>query len=155
MRLLLLLVLIVGSFANEFEGRDPNERWYHHTWRNTVHPRYNPNSWTPPIWDTSCSFTREDVHEALKKYVDVHPKDNVITKQEVHEALDRYLPWYLKPVVWVGNPDSILESCGTGGVNAVITSKSFKEHSGTCLPFKKNWCTVQWFFDNIEAGHLG
>ena len=149
-----VVLFVVSVCANEYIGRDVNERWYHNTWRKWVAPRYNPNSWTPPIWDTTCTFNRDMVHYALAKYVDVAPKDNVITQQEIETALDRYLPWYLKPVVWVGSTDSILDACGTGTTPNVITPKSFKEHPATCLPFKKNWCTVQWFYDNIENGHL-
>jgi hypothetical protein len=115
---------------------------------------YNSNSWTPPIFDTSCSFTRDDVFNALKKYVDVNPKDNQITKMEINGSLDKYLPWYIPKWPLVGSVDSILTNCDYDK-NGVITARDFMLSAESCLPFKKNWCTVQWFYDNIENKNLG
>lgn len=114
---------------------------------------YYENSWTPVIWDISCPFSRDDVLNAMKEVVDVAPKDDQITKYEIDLALRNHLPWYLKPAVWVGSVDDIIESCDYDK-NGVITPRDFMMSKNTCLPLKKNWCTVEWFYDKIKAGKL-
>lgn len=115
---------------------------------------YSPDSWTPPIWDESCSFTRDDVYRGLKLYVDVDPRDEQITKHEIELALDKYIPWYVPKFALVGRIDDIIQNCDYDK-NGVITARDFLLSKDTCLPFKRNWCTVQWFYDNIQNGNLG
>ena len=116
---------------------------------------YRP-SWVPPITDTECTFTRTDVYNAMKKYVDVHPKDNKITEFEISEVLKKYLPLYLKPLIWGANIHQIFASCTLdNGKKGYITPKDFRDTWKTCFPNKANWCTVQWFNDRIASGDLG
>ena len=107
------------------------------------------NSWFPPIWDESCTFTRDDSYNCLKKYVDVNPKDGQITQQEVDEALTRYLPAYLKPMFWFVNTKHVIDNCDYDK-NGVITSRDFMLSAETCLPEKRSQCTVQWFCTEAE-----
>lgn len=106
------------------------------------------NSWFPPIWDESCTYTRDDSYECLKKYVDVNPKDDQITQQEVDDALSKYLPAYLKPMFWFLSTKHVVDMCDYDK-NGVITPRDFMLSKETCLPEKRSQCTVQWFC--IEA----
>ena len=101
-------------------------------------------SYFPPIWDESCSYTRMDVLNCLTTNVDVNPKNGEISKSEISEAFDRYLPWYLKPLKLVTDADEVIKSCDNN-TDGVITAQDFITYNETCLPFKRNWCTVQWF----------
>lgn len=100
----------------------------------------------PPIWDESCTYTRDDVYTCLKNNVDVNPKDDKITEQEIDEAFRRYVPWYVKPFLFVSRTSgaTIIEYCDYDK-NGVITKRDFYMANKTCLPDKRNWCTVQWF----------
>lgn len=107
-------------------------------------------SWVPPIYDTDCTFTRNDVLIAMKQYVDVNPKDNRISPQEVQEALDKYLPTIWKPLIWGSSVEQVFDSCDADK-NGFITSKDFRDSAKRCFPNKEGWCTVQWFRDRIVA----
>lgn len=115
---------------------------------------YNPNSWLPPIWDKTCSFTREDARKAIELYVDVNPKDNQITAKEIDEALEKYKTWYLRPVLLVYNSKDVMRDCDYDQ-NGAITPRDFMLSEKTCFPIKESWCTIQWFNDNIRNGNLG
>lgn len=115
---------------------------------------YNPNSWLPPIWDETCSFSREDARKAIELYVDVNPKDNQITAKEIDEALEKYKTWYLRPVLLVYNSRDVLRDCDYDK-NGAITPRDFMLAKDTCFPNKASWCTIQWFNDNIRNGNLG
>lgn len=105
--------------------------------------------WFPPIWSEDCKFTREDVYLAFKKYIDVNPRDDQITPKEIDEALAKYLPTYLKPLLYITDVHEILKSCDYDK-NGVITERDFRLSNKTCLPFKRNWCSVEWFKNCIE-----
>jgi len=108
-------------------------------------------SWVPPIHDTDCTFTRADSYECLRRYVDVHPKDDQITKQEVQEAITKYMPMYLRPLFWwAGSVDSVFEQCDYDK-NNVLTPRDWELSNKTCMPIKESWCTVQWFCNRITA----
>lgn len=98
----------------------------------------------PPMWDETCSYTRDDVYNCLKNNVDINPKDGQITEQEIDEAFDRNLSWYLKWIMWLTNGAKVLQYCDYDK-NGVITKRDFYMSNKTCLPDKRNWCTVQWF----------
>jgi hypothetical protein len=115
---------------------------------------YDPNSWLPPIWDETCSFSREDVRKGMEEYIDVNPKDNQITAKEIDEALQKYKTWYLKPVLLIYNSKDVMRDCDYDK-NGVITPRDFMLTAKTCFPNKASWCTIQWFYDNIKNGHLG
>lgn len=115
---------------------------------------YDSTSWLPPIFDETCSFTREDARKAIEFYVDVNPNDNQITKQEIIDGIDKYLKWWMRPVLLKYNADSVLEDCDYDK-NGVITPRDFKLAENTCFPNKASWCTIQWFNDNIKSGKLG
>lgn len=103
----------------------------------------------PPIHDTDCTFERADSYQCLKKYVDVHPKDDQITKVEIDEAIAKYLPTYLKPVLWWVGTEGVMDSCDVDK-NGVITPRDWEMSSKTCFPIKESQCTVQWFCKRIE-----
>ena len=111
---------------------------------------YRP-SWVPPIWDVTCTYTREDVFNCFKVYVDTSPKDEQITKTEIEQALGKYLPTYLKPLIWGADTGTILDSCDFDH-NGVITSRDWMLSKQRCLPFKNNWCTAQWFCERAQNG---
>ena len=107
-------------------------------------------SWVPPITDEHCAFTRADTYQALKTYVDVHPKDDKITEYEIEQALHDYLPMYLKPLIWGANVPQIFRSCTLdNGKKGYITPKDFRDTAKACFPNKASWCTVEWFRDRI------
>lgn len=110
---------------------------------------YSSSSWFPPIWDDTCSYTRDDTYACLKKYVDVNPKDEEITKKEIDEAISKYLPTYLKPMFWFVNTQGVVNECDYDK-NGVITPRDWMLSIKTCLPEKRSQCTVQWFCDNVE-----
>jgi hypothetical protein len=122
----------------------------------TSHASWYRPSWVPPITDTDCTFTRNDVYIALRDHVDVHPKDNKITELEIEEALHKYLPLYLKPLIWGANVHQIFQSCTLdSGAKGYITPKDFRDTWQSCFPNKASWCTVQWFNERITAGDIG
>jgi len=102
------------------------------------------SSWFPPTKDKSCSFTREDSYACLKKYVDVHPKNDEISKKEIDEALSKYLPTYLKPVFWFVSTEKTMEACDYDK-NGVITPRDWLMSKEKCFPKKESQCTIQWF----------
>jgi hypothetical protein len=107
-------------------------------------------SWLPPVWDESCMYTRDDVYKCLKKYVDVNPKDNQITKKEIDDAMDKYMSTWMKPLFWLSSgSEGIMENCDADH-NGVITPRDWEESKDKCLPFKRNFCSVQWFCEGAE-----
>ena len=102
-------------------------------------------SWLPPVWSEECTYTRHDVYECLKKYVDISPKDNQITKKEIDDALSKYLSAWMKPLFWLSSgSEGVMESCDADK-NGVITPRDWEESKDKCLPTKANACSVEWF----------
>ena len=106
-------------------------------------------SWLPPVWSEECTYTRHDVYECLKKYVDVSPKDDQITKKEIDDALSKYLSAWMKPMFWIVGSEGVIESCDADK-NGVITPRDWEESKLTCLPLKRNWCSVQWVCEGAQ-----
>lgn len=102
-------------------------------------------SWLPPVWDETCTYTRHDVYECLRKYVDVNPKDDQITKKEIDDALSKYMSAWMKPLFWLSSgSEGVMESCDADK-NGVITPRDWEESKDKCLPTKANACSVEWF----------
>jgi len=102
------------------------------------------SSWWPPTSDTSCSYTRQDSLECLKKYVDNNPKDDKISKAEIDAAVKKYLPTYLKPMFWWIGSDKVMTDCDYDS-NGYITPRDWLMSKEKCFPHKKDQCTIQWF----------
>ncbi len=103
-------------------------------------------SWFPPTSDTSCSYTRDDSFNCLKKYIDVNPKDDRISKAEIEAGVSKYLPTYLKPMFWWIGADKVMKDCDYDK-NGFITPRDWLLSKDTCFPQKKDQCTIQWFCD--------
>lgn len=114
---------------------------------------FTPNlasSWWPPTSDTSCSYTRDDSFNCLKKYIDINPKNNEITQDEINAGVKKYLPTYLRPMFWWIGSDKIMNDCDYDK-NGVITPRDWIMSKDTCFPAKKDQCTIQWFCEKAGA----
>jgi hypothetical protein len=103
-----------------------------------------------PIWSEDCSYTREDVITCATRHVDLNPKDGYITASEIDTALSKWLPWYLKPVLWITDGNAVIKSCDFDK-DGKISPDDFRRSTETCLPFKRSYCTCQYFCEKIEA----
>lgn len=106
-------------------------------------------SWVPPIWDDSCSFTRDQAYDCLVKYVDVDPKDERVTKKEVDAAIKAYAPAYVRALSWFVGTQKVFSACDYNK-DGVLTPRDWKLSVGHCLPHKRNLCTMQWFCNRAE-----
>lgn len=107
-------------------------------------------SWMPPIYDESCTFTRDDTYQCLNTYVDINPKDGQITADELNAALDKSLPVWMKPFFWATSSEKIMGTCDYDK-NGVITARDWMLSKKTCLALKSNWCTADWFCKRAKA----
>lgn len=99
-------------------------------------------SWLPPIWDTSCKFTREDAFKCIQQTIDLN-HDDQITREEVETAIGK-IPYVIRKVwSWAMGIDGIFRVCDYDH-NGIITPRDFKLSKDTCLAKKKYLCTVEW-----------
>ena len=103
----------------------------------------------PPITDESCSFTRTDALHCFNKYVDVNPHDGGISPQEAQDAISRYSTPPIRALFWGWGSSQIFKACDTDK-NGLITAKDWIESEKTCMPHKKNMCSLEWFCKRAE-----
>jgi hypothetical protein len=106
-------------------------------------------SWMPPVYDEDCTYNREDCYHALVEKVDVKPKDGKISRAEIQGAFDKYAPAWMRILTWFSNVDQTLDACDADK-DGLITRSDWLNTAENCLPFKKNWCTVQWFKERAD-----
>lgn len=102
------------------------------------------SKWMPPVYDTSCSFTRIDALECFNKYVDVAPRDGGISPKEARLAVNRYSTAPIRALFWGLGTKQIFKSCDYDK-NGLITPKDWMDSKKTCMPHKKNMCSIEWF----------
>ena len=98
----------------------------------------------PPVLDESCNFTRTDALHCLSDYVDVAPKDGGITPKEARLAIKRYSTGPIRALFWGLGTKEIWKACDADH-NGVITPKDWIATRHTCMPAKKNMCSLEWF----------
>lgn len=98
----------------------------------------------PPISDESCTFTRQDAAKCLSKYVDVAPRDGAISPKEVRLAIKSYSTAPIRALFWGLGTHQIYKACDKDK-NGVITMKDWFATAKTCMPYKKNMCSLEWF----------
>ena len=103
----------------------------------------------PPITDESCGFTRQDAAKCLAKYVDVAPRDGGISPKEVRLAIKSYSSAPIRALFWGLGTKQIYKACDADH-NGRITMKDWFKTSKTCLPFKRNMCSLEWFCKRAE-----
>lgn len=100
--------------------------------------------WMPPVFDKSCKFTRVDALKCLSKYVDVAPKDGGITPKEAKLAIKRFSTPPIRALFWGLGTNQIWKACDFDK-NGVITAKDWVMSKKTCMPHKRNMCSLKWF----------
>lgn len=109
-------------------------------------------SWVPPITDESCDYSRADAYVCIAKYMDVSPHDGLVSRAELDAALDKYAPLWVRPLKWFITTEQAFNACDYDK-DGFISAKDWKDSftvNFDCLPWKKNWCQVEWFCDRAR-----
>ena len=104
----------------------------------------------PPLHDSECGFTRSDALACTMKYGDLN-HDNKLTADELDHALKTLVPWYLKPLKWIGGVTAArtMKDCDYNG-DGVLTPRDWKLSAETCMPTQENLCAYKWFCDRAK-----
>ncbi len=107
------------------------------------------NKYMPPVYDDSCHFTRVDALECFVKYVDVDPRDGGISPHEAQLAIQRFSTPPIQALFWGWGTKQLFKACDKDG-NGVITPKDWMASQKTCMPHKRNLCSIEWFCKRAE-----
>lgn len=104
----------------------------------------------PPVYDETCTFTRVDALKCFVKYVDVAPRDGGISPDEARLAINRYSTPPIQALFWGWGTKQLFKACDKDG-NGVITPKDWLGSKKTCMPHKRNMCSIEWFCKRAES----
>lgn len=99
-------------------------------------------SWIPPLWDETCTFSREDLIRCAERKMDIN-HDERITRAEFKAMIDSFPFLIRKGLPMLFNIDKVFQGCDYDKDGA-ITPADFRASVETCLPEKHDLCTAEW-----------
>ena len=105
-------------------------------------------SFLPPIWDTSCEFTRLEAKDCLEREMDTN-EDGILTRDEIVAGLSKHVIPIFRPVLKWLKMSSIMRDCDYDH-DGIFTPDDFMKSYKTCAAKKSNLCTIKWFCDRAN-----
>lgn len=106
--------------------------------------------------EPECGFDREDALECIKHFVDVNPKDDIITVEELEAAKTKYMTKAQKAGAWVASwftdaysVERIQKDCDFDK-DGIFTPEDFRKATKHCLPDKAALCTLKGACDRAK-----